>query len=221
MKAFIQSKVDALRNTEGVQVVIALSHSGITDPNGTPTGDDITLAQNITGIDIIASGHEHQMTNTVIPVVNGSHTSYIICAGANGTNLAQLDFVVDKKTKKLTAAPVLTNHPITDAIAGDSQINTLVQAMNTSINTILSSFGTTLSDIIATSSLDLGFPSSAQEFGLGNLLADAVRYVGTQNGEVYVWRCRGRRNPQRFSARSRHRFRRSLCRGSPRDNDGR
>ena len=181
VKSFIQGKVDALRNTKGVDVVIALSHSGITDPNNEQTraGDDITLAENVTGIDIIASGHEHEMTDNVVTVVNGDHSSYIICAGANGTNLAQLDFVVDKKTKTLTAAPVLTNHAITDAIAGDGQINTLVQGMNTSINTILTPFSINLSDIVATSGLDLGFPSSVQEFGLGNLLADAVRYVGT------------------------------------------
>lgn len=182
VKSFIQGKVDALRNTEGVHVVIALSHSGVIDPNGTPTGDDITLAQNITGIDIISSGHEHQMTNNVIPIVNGTHTSYIICAGAYGTNLAQLDLVVDKETKKLTAAPVLTNYTIDDTILGDSQVNTLVEGMNTSINTILNPFSIHLSDIVATSSLDLGAPAGAQEFGLGNLLADSVRYVGTESG---------------------------------------
>ncbi len=193
VKAFIQGKVDALRNTEGVHVVIALSHSGVMDPNGTPAGDDIILAQNITGIDIIASGHEHEMTNTVIPVVNGSHTSYIICAGANGTNLAQLDFRVNMTQKKLDEAPTLTNHPINDTIAGNSVINVLVQDMNDFINAILDPLGTSLgltdlslSYIVATSSLDLNDPGSAEEFGLGNLLADSIRYVGTASGEPTI-----------------------------------
>jgi hypothetical protein len=35
---------------------------------------------------------------------------------------------------------------------------------------------------VATSSLDLLEPVGVKEFGLGNLLADAVRYVGTQTG---------------------------------------
>jgi len=182
VKAFIQAKVNTLRNTERVHVVIALSHSGVSDPNGKPAGDDITLAKNITGIDIIASGHDHEMTNTVIPVVNGSHTSYIICAGANGTNLSQLDFTVNLATRKLYRAPTLINHTINDTVAGDSQINTLVQTMNTAINNILTFLGTSLSSIVATSSLDLGDPGRAQEFGLGNLLADSVRYVGTESG---------------------------------------
>ena len=189
VKAFIQAKVDALRNTEGVHVVIALSHSGVLDPNGAPAGDDIKLAENITGIDIIASGHEHRMTNTVIPVVNGSHTSYIICAGANGTNLAQLDFRVNMTQKKLDEAPTLTNHPINDTIAGNLLINAMVHDMNDFINnTFLDPLGTSLgltdlslSYIVATSSLDLNDPGSAQEFGLGNLLADSIRYVGTES----------------------------------------
>jgi 5'-nucleotidase len=182
VKIFVQQKVNALRNTEGVHVVIALSHSGIIDPNGTPAGDDITLAKNITGIDIIASGHDHARTNAVVPVVNGSHTSYIICAGANGTNLAQLDFAVNITQKKLTAAPSLTNHAINDTILGDSALNTLVQAMNASINNILSALNTSLSDNVATSNIMLVEPPMLQEFGLGNLLADAVRYVGTASG---------------------------------------
>lgn len=182
VKAFIQAKVDALRNTEKVHLVVALSHSGVTDPNGVPSGDDITLAQNITGIDIIASGHDHAMTNTVIPVVNGSHTSYVICAGENGTHLAQLDFRVNLQHKSLQEAPTLTNHTINDTILGDSQMNTIVEAMNTAINNILASLGTSLSSVVATSSLNLTAPGSAMEFGLGNLLADSVRYVGTENG---------------------------------------
>jgi 5'-nucleotidase / UDP-sugar diphosphatase len=180
--AFIQGKVDALRNKEGVHVVIALSHSGVTNPNGTPAGDDITLAQNVTGIDIIASGHDHEMTNKIIGIAKGAHTSYIICAGANGTNLAQIDFAVNLQDKKLIDAPTLTNHAITSAVAGDSPVNILVQEMNTSINTLLAPLGTTLSAIVATSSLDLKEPAGIRESGLGNLLADAVRYVGTANG---------------------------------------
>lgn len=182
VKAFIQGKVDALRNTEGVHVVIALSHSGVIDPNGTPSGDDIKLAENITGIDIIASGHEHRMTNTVIPIVNGSHTSYIICAGANGTNLAQLDFRVNMTQKRLDEAPTLTNHTINDTILGNVLINSMVDNMNDQINDILAlpSLNTSLSTIVATSSLALDDPGSAREFGLGNLLADSVRYVGTE-----------------------------------------
>ncbi|MBN1665259.1 MAG: metallophosphoesterase, partial [Deltaproteobacteria bacterium] len=182
VKTFIQGKVNTLRNTLGVHVVIALSHSGIIDPNGTPSGDDVILAQNITGIDIILSGHEHAKTNAVVPVVNGNHTSYIICAGVNGTNLAQLDFTVNLTQRKISTTPILTNHAINDTIMGDAGINTLVQTMNASINNMLNPLGTSLSSVVATSDITLGEPPMIQEFGLGNLLADAVRYVGTENG---------------------------------------
>jgi 2',3'-cyclic-nucleotide 2'-phosphodiesterase (5'-nucleotidase family) len=183
---FIQEKVDALRNIEGVHLVIALSHSGVIDPNGNPQGDDIILAENITGIDIIASGHEHVTTNAVIPVVNGSHTTYIICAGANATNLAQLDFPVNMKTKQLAGVPTLTNHPIDNNIAGAPEINTMVAAMNDEIDAMLTSLGVSLSDVVATSELNLSYPGIAMEFGLGNLLADALRYAGTEATEPTI-----------------------------------
>ncbi len=182
VKAFIQQKVDTLRNVEGVHAVIALSHSGITSPDTDPAGDDILLAQNITGIDIIASGHEHQQTNNVVPIVNGDHISYIICAGVNGTNLAELDFVVDVGTRKLAAPPTLTNHAITDAITEDAVIQAMVLDFDNDINTLLVPLGITMSETVATSLLDLGQPGGVHEFGLGNLLADAVRYAGTAPG---------------------------------------
>src|SRR5712691_6536077 len=53
----IQSIVDDLRNGQGAQVVIALSHSG-TNASGT-AGEDIELARHVHGIDVIASGHTH------------------------------------------------------------------------------------------------------------------------------------------------------------------
>jgi hypothetical protein len=43
-----------------------------------------------------------------------------------------------------------------------------------------------LSAIVATSSLDLLEPDRVKEFGLGNLLADAMRYVGTKPGDPTI-----------------------------------
>ena len=170
--AAIQAKVDALR-ADGAHVVIALSHSGITDPDGTPAGDDVDLANAVTGIDIIASGHEHEMTPDVV-TVNGTR---IICAGRYGENLAQLDMTVTVGTG-VTAA-TLTNNAIDSDITefGFTQVY-LVGALNAGINAALLANGLPgVNDIVAfTDSDNVEIPTGPGETGIGNLAADSLRY---------------------------------------------
>ncbi len=71
--AAIQSVVDDLRNGQGAQIVIALSHSG-TNASGT-AGEDIELARHLRGIDVIASGHTHTPLAAAHAVTNGSWTT--------------------------------------------------------------------------------------------------------------------------------------------------
>ena len=181
-KTYVQGIVDDLRTTQGANVVIALSHSGII-PGTTPAGDDITLAKNITGIDIIASGHVHIMTPTIIDqaninTVNPANITHIFCSGAYTTNLAQLDFTA---TKTGVTDLVLTNHPINDTIHGNSAINDMVLAMDTAINAIIAPLGISIAQVEANmGDFALNAPSSPGENGLGNMLADSLRYVGTE-----------------------------------------
>ncbi len=180
---FIQEQVDYLKNEMGAHIVVALSHSGITDPNVTPGGDDVALAQNVSGIDIIASGHEHQMTDNVV-IENGTR---IFCAGYYGKNLAQLDVTVKIGTGVTDA--VLTNHAIDDSTAGDPSMNFTVDMINAGINEVLTpELGLEINTVIAGSGSDnLGKPHGAEESGMGNLVADSLRYMlaGT-NGAIGV-----------------------------------
>jgi 5'-nucleotidase/UDP-sugar diphosphatase len=186
-KAYIQGIVDDLRNNQTVNVVIALSHSGI-DPTTVPvSGDDIELAKNINGIDIIASGHLHIMTPVIIDQANintpnPTNITHIICAGSYTTNLAQLDFTA---TANGVTDLVLTNHPINDSIPGDSAINAMVLDMDTEIDTLIAPLGIGIADVEATMgnfSLEGAYSgsSSGGENGLGNLIADSLRYAGTE-----------------------------------------
>ena len=72
--------VKELRETDKVDLVIALSHSGI-DHNG--QGEDAVLAAKVPGIDVIISGHTHdtlaapaRVGNTII-VTAGAYTAYL------------------------------------------------------------------------------------------------------------------------------------------------
>jgi len=181
--AAIQAVVDGLRNTDEVDIVVALSHSGINSLSTTPAGDDITLAENISGIDIILSGHDHEKTSRIYTVrntVDTSHVTSIVCAGSYTRNLLQLDLEVDTDNNKVTGAR-LTNHTIDDTIEGDDAVTAMVAAWDTDVNTILDSEYTVIGDI-ATTEPALSGPSSPGDNGLGKLIADSFRYVGTDTG---------------------------------------
>ncbi len=178
----IQAKVDAVR-AAGAHVVIALSHSGITDPNGTPGGDDVTLAQKVTGIDIIASGHNHEMTDDVVTVGN----TKIICAGRYGENLARLDVTVTIGGA-ITVAPQDNQAIDSDVtIFGVMQIF-LVGALDSAINQALAAGGLpAVNDIVAgTNSANMPIPEGPGETGIGNLCADSLRYLLGASGAQYT-----------------------------------
>ncbi len=185
----IQQKVDELDSS--AHVIIALSHSGILDPNGvSPTGNCVTLAENITGIDIIASGHEHLKTDSIVEVTNGAHVTRIICSGSYTTNLARLDFTVNTKSETISDL-MLINYSIDDTIMGDSAINTLVESMNDSLDTLVDTLtDSTVSQISETIGTDasnnLAAPTTASESGLGNLIADGLRFAGTEAGTLSI-----------------------------------
>ncbi|MCP4115999.1 MAG: bifunctional metallophosphatase/5'-nucleotidase [Desulfobacteraceae bacterium] len=160
-----------------VDLVIALSHSGVsnTDP-ANPEGDDITMARKIKGIDIIASGHDHAMTESVIEVENGDHTTYVFCAGNYGKNLAELEISYLPGTGITGVA--LTNHSIDDSVEGDSATQFIVNMYEEGINAILSHSGLTVHKIVGTTDSDnLGKPHHGKEAGIGNLVADSLRYL--------------------------------------------
>ncbi len=154
-----------------VDVVIAISHSGVSDV-AIPAGDDIDLANAINGIDIIASGHEHIKTDSVI-VVNGTQ---IFCAGNYGKNLAQLEVEFTKGTG--VTAVSLTNHTIDDSVVGNAATQFVVSMFDTAINQGLEALGFGMNTILGgTDSVNLGKPIAADEAGMGNLVADSLRYL--------------------------------------------
>ncbi|MCA1828401.1 MAG: bifunctional UDP-sugar hydrolase/5'-nucleotidase [Myxococcales bacterium] len=54
----VQPFVDSLRRDDKVDLVVALSHSGA-DLSNEAKSEDIAIAQNVSGIDVIVSGHSH------------------------------------------------------------------------------------------------------------------------------------------------------------------
>ena len=200
--AAIQALVTGLRTQQGCNVVIALSHAGTEVASGGYTGEDVNLAQNVTGLDVIASGHTHNAFGAdghpSHAVANGAWTTQIICAGAFTSNVARLDLTfhvathsttVDAASNLAMTDPVLASQSVTPGL--DPAASALAAQTDAALNVSLAAlFRPIFPDYSASDpSLGLYHPlgSAAQNLisngsdpvpgpnGLGNLCADALR----------------------------------------------
>ena len=166
--------VDDLRNNDKVDVVIALSHSGIYSDG---TGEDAVLAQAVPGIDVIVSGHTHDALTQ--PKQIGS--TLIVTAGKYGENLGQLQLSVTKGAKPGDPATVTLDgayvlQPMDDSVPGDATTQTAVDTYIGAVDTALQAASLTYKSPVAETSVDLSLPAFA-EAPVGNLVADAYLNV--------------------------------------------
>ena len=181
----IQAQVDELRNSKNVDLVIALSHSGLdkTD-HTTPAGDDVEYAKKIKGIDIIATGHAHTLVTPsseqkpIIITRDDQSKTYIFGGGAYGEFLAQLDITF---TTGLGVTDVkLNNHDIkkVDEDADDNKVQTIKQHVINAKNRVqeLANINDIYEIVAKRTNPEFKEQKELGESSLGNLLADATRY---------------------------------------------
>ena len=172
---------DLLRKQEKVDVVIALSHSGVArnDPNWLGTelltvgddgkwiGEDINLAKAVPDIDVIISGHSHTPLNT--PIIIGK--TVIVQAGAEMRYLGELE--LDSKEQKVHVTHYNLN-PINDQILGDAAITQKVEEFKKYINeTKLLSFNASFEK--AAAKIDHTVTRVYTDNAIGHLLATAFQ----------------------------------------------
>jgi len=168
-----QKYTKILREQEKVDIVIALSHSGIyPDGKGGYTGEDMEFAKKVPDIDIIISGHTHVPTPKYIKVGK----TIIVQTGSYLHNLGRLSIVF--KDGKLSVKNFKLI-PIDDKIKGDEKINAEVDSFENRINKELLNplnlaYNTPIAEVdynmyLATHEHPVPSP-------LGNLVSDAVKY---------------------------------------------
>ncbi len=166
--AAASNTVNYLKNTEGVDLVICLSHSGVDEPN-VWEGEDPDLAAAVPGIDIIISGHTH--TDLATPVMVGS--TIIVQAKAYTKRLGELNVELTPGGLSLLS---YNSHVIDDTILGDAATQAVVQGYKNDIDTnILGPMGYSFDGQIAETAFDLK-KAYQVEHNLGNLAADAIRW---------------------------------------------
>ena len=161
--------VKILRETEKVDVVIALSHGGVEKgKDGRFTdGDDVRLAKAVPGIDVVIGGHSHTELQEAI-IVNGR--TPVVQTGKEGENLGELVITLDGD--KLTVESYRL-HPIDDTIAGDRAIADEIDKLKKTVTAaVFASRGYSIDQPLAIAPRDL--PNTFTDIAAGTLLANLV-----------------------------------------------
>jgi 5'-nucleotidase len=165
--------VTTLRDKEKVDVVIALSHGGVSKgKDGSYSGgDDVTLAA-VPGIDVVIGGHSHTELQEAI-MVNGRIP--VVQTGRESRNLGELTITIDNN--KLTVESYQL-HPIDDSIAGDRAVANEIDKLKKGVTAaVFASRGYSIDQPLAIAPQDLPntFTDITASTILANICTDAFR----------------------------------------------
>ncbi len=163
-----------LRETEKVDVVIVLTHGGVVKgKDGRYTeGEDVHLARDVPGIDVVISGHSHTFLSEAV-IVNGGVP--VVQAGKNGECLGELVVTLDGGKLTIESYKLL---PIDDSIAGDRAIADEIEKLKKGVDgAVFASRGYSIDQPLAIAPRDLPntFTDITASTLLANLCTDAFR----------------------------------------------
>jgi sulfur-oxidizing protein SoxB len=116
-EAELQKLVTRLRENDGVDAVLLLSHNGM--------DADLKLASRVSGIDAILGGHTHDAVPRPTIVTNAGGKTLVTNAGSSGKFLAVLDLDVDRRRVndvRYTLLPVFA-----DLVAPNAAMHALIE----------------------------------------------------------------------------------------------
>ena len=166
--------VKILRETEKVNVIIALSHGGVEKGKDGRyiDGEDVRLPKAVPGIDLVIGGHSHTELREAI-IVNDR--TPVVQTGKQSQNLGELVITLDGG--KLTVESYRL-YPIDDTIAGDRAIADEIDKLKKSVTgVVFASRGYSIDQPLAVAPRDLPntFSDIAASTLLANLCTDAFR----------------------------------------------
>ncbi|MGQ9722750.1 MAG: bifunctional metallophosphatase/5'-nucleotidase, partial [Candidatus Jordarchaeum sp.] len=164
-----QQQVAYLSADEDIDLIIMLSHSGYKE--------DMALAQQVPGIDLILGGHDHEVTPNPIRVGNTN----IVDAGALGEYLGMLNITAhaDNNSGQGITVRQWTPIPINDTIQENSTVAVLIALYRGGIDSTLGRMGIPATGTVIANTTT-GVPSAGYipggETPIGDLVADAIRW---------------------------------------------
>ncbi|MEN9974045.1 MAG: hypothetical protein RLZZ282_51 [Verrucomicrobiota bacterium] len=166
--------VKILRDQEKVDVVIALSHGGMTKgaDGRYVDGEDAQLAKAVPGIDVVIGSHSH--TELHEPVIVNGRTP-VVQSGKYGQNLGEL--VISLNGEKLTVDSYKLI-PVDDSIMGDKAIAAEIEKLKKTVTQVaFASRGYRIDQPLAIAPRDIPntYSDIAASTLLANLCTDAFR----------------------------------------------
>ena len=163
-----------LRNTEKVDVVICLSHGGLVQkPDGRfADGDDVRVAREVPGVDVVIGGHSH--TELHEPIIVNRHTP-VVQTGKEGRNLGEL--VVSMEGSKLVVESYQL-YPIDATLLGDQVVAAEIDALKQSVTaSVFASRGYSVDQklVVVPQDIPNTFTDIAAGTPLANFVTDAFR----------------------------------------------
>ena len=158
--------VKVLREREKVDMVICLSHSGVS--NDKSRSEDEILAKEVQGINVIVGGHSH--TRLEKPILINS--TLIVQASSYGNCVGVLDLLWENGKARLKNYRLID---IDAAIPGDMALQKKVASFIDTIDRdVLQKVGLSSKKVIGQTAFDLKIVED--ESNLGNLIADSIRW---------------------------------------------
>jgi len=165
--------------SEECDLIICLSHSGVSMENGVWAGEDVKLAEKVKGIDVIISGHTHTKLEQPI-IVNGIP---IVQSGEYGQYVGKLTFTYRDGYLKFNDYALI---PVDDRIMGDAEVNRQVEEQKRLItDQILKPLGMEYSRSVAETDflLECNEQGDIKGSNLGPLVADAIQTYVNRNSK--------------------------------------
>ena len=206
--------VKVLRETEKVDVVIALSHGGVTkDKDGRYTGgEDVELPRAVPGIDVVIGGHSHTELREAI-IVNDR--TPVVQTGKEGREPRRAGDLAGRRHAEGRVLPALSRS--TTPLLGDRAIAGEIDTLKKSVTgAVFASRGYSIDQPLAIAPRDL--PNTFTDIGAGTLLANLVhrRLQRGDEGRRRIHRQRNdARRPEAWEVRRADGLRR-VCRGAAR-----
>jgi 2',3'-cyclic-nucleotide 2'-phosphodiesterase (5'-nucleotidase family) len=150
---------------QGVNKIIALTHIGLNDGGG---DNDLTLAEEVDGIDVIVGGHTHVKLTEPVFVEAGKEPTVIVQANEYGKFLGTLGVKFNKNGRVIEYAGELLD------VTSFSEDEEAAQILNTKYKPAVDKMKNT---VIGSTTVDLigGSPAARTgETNLGNLITDGM-----------------------------------------------
>lgn len=167
--ATARDMVRLLREEERVDVVILLSHMGVSaQPDGSWRGEDVELVEQVPGIDLVIGAHSHSLLREPLRV-NGTA---IVQVGSEIQYLGELHMTLNEQGQSQVESYRL--HAMDDGIPGDPAISRRVDALRQVVSEqVLKAHGYAFDQPLArvTRTLTRAYDDPV----LGNLVTDALR----------------------------------------------